>query len=254
MANPLRLAYQNYADQALIDVSAIGSLPGSNLKTDDIQQIWRGTSATGAAIRSDLGQLRQVGAIALINTSGISAADTHRVRISTTDPDGIVNNVYDSGEIATNVDPVFEKYVHFVEPNVMGRHIRISLTVATGPVEAGRLVIAPTWAPSRDMSFGWEKLSRDSSSVTESLGGNPFIDVRHRRRGWRFRIFPLTEGEAEAEVDELNRLRGTGRDILVCRDINSTNLGRDTLWGLLEAPVQQRRVEGGYEIELTVWD
>ena len=56
-------------------------------------------------------------------------------------------------------------------------------------------------------------------------------------------------------MDRLNRLRGIGRDILVCRDKDSTNLGRDTVWGLLENTVTQRKIEGRgpegmYEIEV----
>lgn len=255
MANTLRLAYTNVADQALISgLVSVSSLPLSNLKTDDIQEIWR-SAETGAtqAVISDLGQQRQIGVVALINTNAVSPVTFH-IRISTSDPTGLDGNAYVVASLPGVSEPAYNKFVHFIDPNVTGRYVRITHNDLTFSPEAGRLVIAPTWAPSRDMSFGWEKLARDASTVTESLGGNPFVDIKHRRRGWRFRIFPLTESEAEQQVDELHRLRGTGRDILVCRDKDSATLGRDTLWGLLDSPVQQRRVEGGYELEMTVWD
>ena len=255
MANPLRLAYRNWADQALISgLVSVSSLPLANLKTDDIQEIWR-SAETGAAqaLVIDLSQQRQIGAVGLVNSNAVSPVTVH-VRVSTSDPTGVDGNAYQALSLPGITEPAYNKFVHFIDPNVTGRYVRISLNNLTTSPEAGRLVVASTWAPSRDMSFGWEKLSRDASTVTESLGGNPFVDIKQRRRGWRFRMFPLTESEAEQQVDELHRLRGTGRDILVCRDRNSTTLGRDTLWGLLEAPVQQRRVEGGYELEMTVWD
>ena len=246
MANSLRLAYENHADQALISgLVSVSSLPLSNLKTEDIQAIWR--SAESVAQQSlivDLGQQRQIGVVGLVNSNVLSPSTIH-VRISSSDPTGLDGDAYQALSLPAITEPAYNRFFNFIDPNVAGRYLRITHNDLTVSPEAGRLIVAPTWGPSRDMSFGWEKLARDASTVTESLGGNPFVDIKQRRRGWRFRIFPLTEAEAEQQVDELHRLRGTGRDILVCRDKNSASLGRDTLWGLLETAVQQRRVEGG---------
>ena len=96
---------------------------------------------------------------------------------------------------------------------------------------------------------------------------------RAQRKPWRHGVYrcaaattrlalhdPGTDRtEAQEQVDRLNRLRGIGRDILICRNKDSTDLGRDTIWGLLAEPITQRKIEGRgaegmYEIEIEVWD
>ena len=58
----------------------------------------------------------------------------------------------------------------------------------------------------------------------------------------------------------MNRLRGIGRDILVCRDASSSNLGKATIWGLLEEPARQThmaRTGAGqdlYEVEFELFE
>jgi hypothetical protein len=258
MTNPLRiLSQENWADSSVITTgaTAVGSLPASNLKTDDVRQLWRSTSLSGDAVIVDLSAQRTIGVVALINTS-VDADDTIHVEISTSDPTGVDGDAYDSGVFAAGVNPVFpfNKFVHFIEPAVTGRYIRIG-AATTSPMQAGRLVVAPTWAPSRDMRPGFEPMWRDFSVRTRSLGGNEFIDVRPRQRGFRFTLFGLTEAEVQTQVDSLNRLRGVGRDILICRDKDSDDLGRDTIWGLLEQPAAQRKLEPGiYEIEAEIYD
>jgi hypothetical protein len=258
MTNPLRLLSQeNWADSSVITTgaTAVGSLPAANLKTDDIRQLWRSTSLSGDAVIVDLSAQRLIGVVALINTS-VDADDTIHVEISTSDPTGQDGSAYDSGVFDAGVNPVFpfNKFVHFIEPAVTGRYIRIG-AATTSPMQAGRLVVAPTWAPTRDMRYGFEPIWRDFSIRTRSLGGNEFVDVRPRQRGWRFSILGLTEAEAQQQIDSLNRLRGVGRDILVCRDKDSDQLGQDTIWGLLEQPVVQRKLEPGhYEIEAELYD
>lgn len=257
MTNPLRLlSGVNHADTALLTVGMTASLPATNLQTDDIQEIWRGASAAGSALIVDLGAVLEIGVIGLMNTN-IQPSDQINIAISNTDPAGTTGEVYLAGLHAAGVDPVWRKYLHFVEPSVLGRYIRISITISQGPATAGRLVVAPTWAPSRDMTFGRERLWRDFSTRSRSLGGNEFIDVKPRQRGWRAAIRGLTETEAQQQVDELNRLRGIGRDVLMCIDKDSDNLGRDTVWGLLEEPIRQRQWSENrdlYEIEIELYD
>lgn len=260
MANPLRiLSGDNWADTAIISgVASLNSLPLSNLKDDDIQKIWRSaqneTSAPQQAVIADLGAQRDIGVAALINSNAFSPWTFH-VRISTSDPTGLDASAYEALNIPGIPDASYNKFIHFIEPSVTGRYVRITHNVTLGVPEAGRLVICPVWSPSRNMRFGREKLWRDFSTKTQSLGGNEFVDVRPRQWGWRFTLFGLTEAEAQQQVDELNRLRGIGRDILVCIDKDSSNLGRDTVWGLLEQPATQRQDHHNfYVVEFEVWN
>lgn len=258
MTNPLRLCHVNHADAALITAGAgaVGTLPLSNLQDDDIQALWRSTGSGGDALIVDLGSEVEIGVAALININ-MRSADVAHVRISNTDPTGQAGEIYNSGASITGVDPVWRKLVHFIEPSVIGRYMRIGITMSQLPVEAGRLVVGPTWSPSRDMSFGRERLWRDFSTRSRSVGGMEFVDVKPRQRGWRAAIRGLTETEARQQVDELNRRRGIGRDVLLCVDKDSDNLGRDTVWGLLEEPIRQRQwseARDMHEIEIEIWD
>lgn len=267
MVNPLRITYVNHADAAILSgIGAISSLPLSNLKTDDIQEVFRGTATSAAGpqvINVDLGAIKTVGCIALINCNLFAPVVTVEITLSTNDPNGVTGMTY-SATVQGIPDPVYNKFVHFIEPQAEARYVLIWMQNIPVPPEAGRLVIGETWAPTRDMRYGFEPLWRDFSVRSRSLGGNEFIDVRPRQRGYRFTILGLSESEAQEQVDRLNLMRGIGRDILVCRNKDSSDMGRDTVWGLLEQPVAQRRLEGRtadeeeelgmYEIEVEVWD
>jgi hypothetical protein len=253
--NPLRICHANDADIGTIGglVSVI-SLPLSNLQTDDIQQVWRSAEILAQqALVVDLTAQRQIGVVALVNINVFSPSTFH-VRVSTSDPTGLDGDAYSLLNIPGVPDPVHNKFVHFLEPQVIGRYVRITMNSLTVSPQAGRLVIGPTWAPTHDMRYGFEPRWQDKSTRTTSLGGNEFVDLRFRQRGWRFTISALTEAEAYEQVDALNRNRGTSRDVLVSRDKDSSNPGRDTMWGLLAEPVTQRKIEGGYEIEVEIWD
>lgn len=259
MTNPVRICRQNDSDDPAIasSGSAFSSLPASHVKDDDIQKIWRATSNTDHLI-VDTGISSVLGVAALINTSQ-RVSDAVRVRASLIDSSVLSNLTYDSGNIESGVDPKWRKFVHFPDIEVPYRYVRFDFTQVDLP-QVGRVVVGPVWLPSKDMSFGWERLWRDLSIRDISLGGNTFVDIRPRQRGYRFTIKGLTEEEAEDQIDELNRLRGVGRDILVCRDMLSDNLGRDTIWGLLEEPVGQihsfKTGDGGqfYEVRFEVYE
>lgn len=257
MANSFRIARVNYADAAVLSTgSEINSLPIANLKDADIQVIWRSASGTSSQliVLVDLGQTQTIGAVALMNCNVFTPA-TFRVRVSTADATGVAGDAYDQSGIGGIVDPIYPTFVHFIEPTVSGRYVRIDASGLTSAPEAGRLAIADVWAPSRHMSYGWEPLWRDHSISSRSLGGNEFVDVRDRQRGFRFRIRGLTQSEAQTHVDALNRERGIGRDILVCRDKDNSDLGQATIWGLLAEPVRQRQTHPDfYEIECEVWE
>ena len=244
MTNPLRFTYINHADFASISgPTSVTSLPLSNLKTDDIQELWRSAAVSATqVIIADLGQQQTIGCVALINSNLFTPMD-YTVRVSTSDPTGLDGGAYEStNDIPGIPDPVHNKLVHFIEPQVVGRYVRISLTHMTTVAEAGRLVIGGgVGAEPQTCATAFEPLWRDKSNRSESLGGMEFIDVRPRQRGWRCTILGLTEAEAQEQVDRLNRLRGIGRDILICRNKDSADLGRDTVWGLLAQPITQRK-------------
>jgi hypothetical protein len=246
MANgPLRIAYQNYADTALISTgsAAVTSLPAINLLDQDIKKVWRSTSSSGDALIIDLGTSRTIGVVGLLNTN-LDLDDIIHVRFSTSDPTGQDGSAYNSSSHAAGVDPVFAAYWRFIEPAATGRYMRIGTTLTATVWEAGRLVIAPTWIPTRHFSFGWAQGREDKSRRDESLGGNMFVDRRPRQRVWEFTLRGLTESEVDSELEPLNRLNGASKDIMVCRDKANANLGKVTVWGMLDQALRPTQEEG----------
>ena len=164
----------------------------------------------------------------------LASASTFRVRISATDPTVTGSLAHDSGSLASGLDPIYPTLVYIIDSAATGRYVRIDLTQASPLPEAGRLFVGRLWSPSSNMQFGWAPVSREISRRTESVGQAIFIDEKERRRGYRFNLTGLTEVEGYDELEEINRLNGTKRDLLVIRDKDSATRGRDTIWGLLE--------------------
>lgn len=248
MANAFRIARINYVDTAVLSTgSEISSLPIANLKDADIQVIWRSASTASSQllVLADLGQSRTLGVVALMNCNVFAPATFH-VRVSTTDATGIAGDAYNVAGIAGIADAADPAFVHVIDPAVSGRYVRINGNSLTEAPEAGRLMIGELWAPSRDVSIisPPEDDPRDFTEVSYSLGGNPFYDVRPRQRRFRFVLRGLTTAERDAEITTLNRQRGIGREILVIFDKDSSNIGRDSVWGHLTRLVRARRIAG----------
>jgi len=236
MANEVAIGWDNRIDTATLSSSGgNNALNIENLKTHDVRELWTAEDAT-TVIKADFGSLIAWGGVALINTNAVPA-DTMRVRLSTVDPLGTAGDAYDSGTIGQGVDVALRMVVHFPPtwPRT-GRYLRVDLTQASPP-EIGRAFSGPVWFPTRAFSYGWRPLWRDASRRSESLGQVIHIDRKIRQRGFGFILRGITESEAGEQVHEINRICGTSRDVLVCRDISNGNLGKVTMWGLLEQPV-----------------
>lgn len=257
MANPLQLAWQNYVDAeaggSVTASSTAAGLPATNLQLPDVRLLWRANSGL-ADLVADLGSVRTVSALALIRTN-MSGSDTIRVRMSATDPNVFTSLSHDSGVLAPAISTTYRRWIYFTTgTSPTARYVRLTLSQAS-PCEAGRLVISFRWNPSRTFAFGWEPTWRDPSRQIESLGQTTFVDTKESQRGFRFRLVGLTTAEAENELIDINRRNGTKRDILVCKSRDSTNLGRDTIWGLLGQPVRFTQTEADFwEAEFEVWD
>lgn len=244
---PFRLSRNNNITVADVTAgSAVASLPTDHLQTDDIKEIWR-SDIGSTFILADIGSSLTLGVTALINC----VTDPNvRIRYSTNDSVGLAGDAYDSGFIPTTAVAPFRKLIHFIEPGVLGRYLRID-----GIHEAGRWMAGRAWIPGHNVQYGLERTFRDHSRHGLSLGLNEFIGRKARQPGLRFSLAFLTELEVTAEVYELNRIVGSSVDILVCLDINSANIGRDTLWGLLTDTVPPRLVGfNNWNADFTMWD
>ena len=255
----LRIGRANHLDDPAIITagSEAGSLSAANLKDEDIQKIWRGTGGSDFLIGT-ASAVNELAVVGLINTN-LRATDPVQIRASVTDPNVTSSLSYDSGSIQSGVDPKSKRFVHFLPTAVSYQYVRIDMTPTDTP-EAGRMFATSVWAPSRHMSITDnppEQLSKDFSRRTYSIGINSFTDVKPEQHGWRFILRAITYQEVLDEVNELNRVLGTKRDILVCWDVTSPNVSRDTVWGLMEQPIRVQHMSeapGRWIAEFEVWN
>lgn len=255
MVNECAIGWDNRIDTATLTVTnQVSTMLVDNLKTEDVRELWRAANNT-VAIRADFGGSINWGGTALVHSNAV-AGDTWRIGLSTSDATGLARDVYDSGTIAAPADPAFGMLVHFPPTPKVGRHLRIDLTQTNAP-EAGRWFAGPVWFPSRAFSFGWRPPWRDASRRSESLGQVIYIDRKIRQRGMQFALRGITETEWETEVNELNRICGTSRDILICKDISNANLGRVSIWGLQERPAEASQPEENpdfWVVDIEAWE
>lgn len=254
MANPLRIGYLNRADDPGVVTASTAEtlLPAANLQDPDPRILWRST-ASPASIFVDMGSSLAVHCVAIMRCN-LDAASTFRVRVSVADPTA-ATNVHDSTALASGLDPNYPTLVYAIDSAATGRYVRIDLTQASPLPEAGRLFVGRLWSPSSNMQFGWRPVSRDPSVRTRSAGQAIFIDAKTRERGYRFRLAGLTEDEGFDELEEINRLNGSKHDLLVIRDKDSSDLGRDTIWGLLEDVIEYEQGSPlRFDADLEVWE
>lgn len=237
MANAV-FGFQNRADTGtLTTTSQANGLPVDNLKNEHVAKVWRTqTSTTTASVIVDALSSLSVQLIGLIG-SNLTAAATFRIRMSDSDPTGATGELYDQSVSAGEVDPVYRSFIHVMASAVTGRYTRIDITDASlDYIEAGRLFVGPYWQPSIGVQFGIRQGYADPSTLDTSLGGQVFIDRKTKARRWTFSLDFVTAAESNAGMAEMDRLRSGTEDVLMVLYTDSTNLGRDSIWGLLSSP------------------
>lgn len=227
------LAWSNYADAGyIISDSAEPTLPASHLQNVHIAQIWRSQGAP-SWLRSDLGSSHDVDVVALL---GCNATDTSEIRVRIGDDPDFVTWAYDSGTLTDVCDPDFKAFIHILAAPATGRYVRIDMAdAALAWFEAGRMFVSQGWRPRINYSFGAGRSYGSLSKQSQSRGGQIYIDVGPKYRRWSLTFSSLDDAEAEI-VERIDRLNATDIDILLCAKEQSANLGRDSIFGTVEAP------------------
>jgi hypothetical protein len=203
------------------------------LQQEDTRRVWRG--AGGAAVLEsvffDFGSVQSdINQVSLIYTN-LAAVDATRCRLSVADPT-CVTNTYDSTSIAGRVDPNYRSLHFLTTPVSSPRYGRIDLTRAAGSPEGGFLHAGPYTQYSINYAFGAQRTWVDPSEQKKTKGGQTKIRA--------------AEVSAHVVPDGLphrDRALGAGRgdghrqrrrdSVLFFFDPSSTNLGRDSIYGLL---------------------
>lgn len=239
MSNVL-IGFQNLVDQStssLTTTSQVTSLPVDNLKNQLVRKVWRTAGTASASVILDSITAQSLQLVGLLGCNATAGA-TFQVRVSDSDPTGEAGEIYDSGMIVSGIDPIYKSFIHIRPMEKAGRYTRLDITDvgSQGYLEAGRFFVGPFWQPSIGVQFGLRKGYADPSNLDSSLGGQIFIDRRPKARRWTLSLDFVTEAEVLAGLAEIDRIASGTEDILMVLDPDSSNLGRDSLWGLLSNP------------------
>lgn len=229
---PAAFVFVNAATAASITASSSLTLaPPSKLQTDHVGEKWR-TETDTAYLTIALAANTTIDSIGLFGLS-LTTAGITRVRCSLSDVSAQDGAVYDSGSVAGRVSAYYGNLVALMPASASVRYIRIDISEPGAAfVEAGFLMIGLKNQVTINFAFGASDAPIDPSVVTLApFSGAEWIDQRQSYREWDFNFDFLNETERFGWVEDLDRLIGASKNIMMVRKCDSTNLGRDTLCG-----------------------
>jgi hypothetical protein len=233
-----QISYTNLADTAPLLTASTNTLllPASNLSVPHIARKWRGTDTVTDYFVCDLGAATSLDTVAVFGITGKQI----RVRVSSVDATGVAGDLYDSGVLS--VDQNYLASICLVPAAVSGRYVRVDLTTDAGTyVEAGRLFIGSRTRFAYNFVKGWHRVWTDRSTKSKTRGGQTQIFADNTFRSIDVTFDFLSQTDRDGFVEEIDRVNATKTDVLFITDPNSTNLARDSIWGLISAmtPVVQ---------------
>jgi hypothetical protein len=242
-----QILYRNLVDPGTVTASSwVASAPPSILQDFHVSRRWEGRNGDTESITFDLGSAQSVDTVCLFGCQGIFAsgdqsnltsAAVRRVRLSASDPTGEAGELYDSDDNDAGVGFIKEAYgamVELLDTPVVARYGIIDLSEGgTDTLLAGRLVVGLRSPFTINFGYGWARGYADLSRKKKSAGGQTFIDRDDRYRVLNLTFETLEQADRDGFVDEIDRLNGVSSDVLFVIDPDSTDITRDTIWGLI---------------------
>lgn len=238
MANAC-IAYTNLVDAAstITATSANLLLPVSNVTNPHVARKWQGTTPTGLdAVIIDMGAPVTFDTIAALGL----VAQTIVFSASLVDPSGVAGEVYAS---SFTVDQSYKSQVAVCGSQLSARYFRFDVTAGTAGTFAaiGRLFIGVRTQFAYNIVKGWQRRWNDTSLRSKTRGGQTqiFPDVVYRSYDVSFDF--ITQSDRDGFVETIDRVNAMKTDVLFITDPASSNLSRDSVWGLMSAltPVVQ---------------
>jgi len=238
------ILYRNLADEGAVTASSwIAAAPPATLQDPHTTRRWKGRNGDAESITLSFSSAQLIDTVALIKCDGVfagdqrtlSAAATRRVRIASADPTGVAGDLYDSGTAAGRIDPAYAALIELLDAPVSAIAVRIDLAESGAEaLLAGRLVVGRREAFAFNFAFGWSFGFADLSRLKKSAGGQTFIDRDDRYRLLNVSFEWVNSAQRFGVVQEADRLNGISQDVLFVTNPKSDNLGRDSVWGLMQ--------------------
>lgn len=235
MANAA-IVIDNNADNGTVGASSQAlTMPASNLRTPHPSERWRSLSNTdwfvldkGSAIAADTVMVCGL-------TCGPNA--TVRLRLSSIDATGVVGDVADSGVLANggaNFDVLYGCFVYQLPSPMPSRYLRFDIADPdAGFVEAGCVLDGLAESFAYNFAPGDSVQHVDRSRISPTSSGMTLVwdDNTFRRLSLSFNS--ITWAQRYGVIERLDRVKGRKRNVLLLTDPASTNLPRDSIYGLV---------------------
>jgi hypothetical protein len=222
------IAYTNLADLAVQTASSSALLlPVSNIIVPHIARKWRGNDGATDTVFLDYGSSITMDTIAVIGITGTQI----RVALSNVDPTANAGEVYDSGQLAVD-----QKYLQSILPlvsPVSARYMRIDLTTTGSFVEIGRVFTGVRTVFAYNYVAGWQRTWVDPSTRTKTLSNQTLIFKRPPYRTYDISFDFLMQADRDGFIEDIDSVNALQVDVLFVNNPASSNLARDSVWGLM---------------------
>lgn len=222
------IAWVNLADSGSVSASSQELLlPASNLQNPHVARKWRSLTASASFVIT-------LAAAASIDTFGVFgiSAETIRIRASAVDTSGTAGELYDSG--THSVDDAYASFIGLKSVAASGLYVLVELaTTSADYVEAGRVFVGARTQFPINFAYGWNRARVDRSIRTKTRGGQTQVFPDNMYRTLDVSFDYLDEDTANGVVETVDRVNGLQTDVLFITDPESSNLPRDSIWGLI---------------------
>jgi hypothetical protein len=244
MANAC-IAYTNLADTAVTITAGSQSLllPVSNIQVPHVARKWRSLPSIGSNdfILLDYGTSISMDTFAVMGING----NAIRYRLSNTDPTAATAEVYDSGVLT--VDQSYMSSIVILPSPLSARYMSITVankTAANLYVEVGRVFVGLKTQFSYNYVKGWQRTWTDLSNKSKTRGGQTQIFNNAVYRTYDVTFDFLSQSDRDGFVENIDRVNAQKTDVLFIGNPASSNISRDSVWGLMTTltPVVQQYV------------
>lgn len=246
MANAA-VVIDNLADgKTVVASSQVLTMPASNLLTPHPQERWR-SGVNAASIILDKGAALSADSVGLFGVTG-GMNSTVRLRLSSSDALGTAADVLDTGVLSTGsvaYDVVYHSFIWRLAAAASYRYARFDLTDPDKTyVEAGCLLDGLSEAFAYNFSWSAGFQHHDRSSVVKVAGGGTLTWQDNTYRSIALPFDWVTSAQRYGVIERLDRVKGKTANILLMTDTASTNMPRDSIYGLVTQQTQIGFVPG----------
>lgn len=235
MANAALLIDNVAENAALAASSQVLTMPASNLRTPHPSQRWRSLTAADFVV-ADKGSAIAADTVLICGLTCGAKAEV-RLRLSSIDATGAAGDILDTGAIATGAtafDVEYGAFLWLLPATAAWRYTRFDITDPdAGYVEAGCLVEGVREAFTYNFAPGDTIQHVDRSRVSPTSSGMTLVWDDNTFRRLNLSINAVTTAQRFGLVERLDRVKGRKRNVLLIIDPDSSNLPRDSIYGLV---------------------